>query len=518
MMNKNAHFLLVILGVGIIFLLGGCTKQQTQTADAAGGGIVELSLFLNYSWITDNSSFGGYGTPESRVRKEIEEKTGVRLNITNAKTDDYEQINLLIASNDLPDMVSVDYLSPVYGTLSESDMVTDLMPLIKQYAPDLIDTMGQEYWNYYKSDSGINNFFANCAFSPKSGEKYAAFGGWCPILAGRNDIWEALGEPDISTPEKFKQHLVEVRNKYPNVKPLLVGASNNLGLVAAINSAGLNFFKAGFGIEAFYEKSDGSITTAYNHPEYVNFLTWINELFREGFITREELAGTDDTIRAMQEQGNVYLYVASIRDIELPPAGNPNVIYHAIPPMGKMYCSQQSDLAWVCTFLSKKCKNPDAAIKLLAYLATTEGDRLNQWGQEGVDYEYNENGSPVRTAWYNEITSQPNNRYNAERGFVLSSMNWGDHEWINLNVGEEPPYMHRARMYYQDHYYARLNFLSLNPTGNSMESILLQQCRDYFDETIPKIIMADSRNESISIFNEMKATLNTMGIDRKSVV
>jgi ABC-type glycerol-3-phosphate transport system substrate-binding protein len=87
----------------------------------------------------------------------------------------------------------------------------------------------------------------------------------------------------------------------------------------------LNFFKEGFEIEAFYEKSNGSIATAYNHPENVNFLAWINELFREGFITREELAGTDDNIRAMQKQGNVYLYVAQIRGIELPPAGWPRM-------------------------------------------------------------------------------------------------------------------------------------------------------------------------------------------------
>jgi putative aldouronate transport system substrate-binding protein len=203
MMKRQVRSLWVILIAGIISLSGGCKKQETQAAGGSAGGIVELSLFLNYSWITDNSGYG-FGTPDSRIMKEITEKTGVGLNVTAAKTGDNEQVNILIVSNDLPDLVSVDYLSPVYGTLSESDLVADLMPLIKQYAPEFIDTMGQEYWNFYKFDSGINNFWASCAFSPKSGEKYAAFGGWHPILAGRNDIWEAFGKPDISTPEKFK--------------------------------------------------------------------------------------------------------------------------------------------------------------------------------------------------------------------------------------------------------------------------------------------------------------------------
>jgi hypothetical protein len=91
-------------------------------------------------------------------------------------------------------------------------------------------------------------------------------------------------------------------------------------------------------------------------------------------------------------------------------------------------------------------------------------------------------------------------------------MNWGDHEWVTLNVGEEEPFWHRARVLYQDHFYGRLNFLSLNPSGSITESIIFQQCDDYFKETFPKIIMAGSRNAAISLFNDMKSVLISMGI------
>jgi putative aldouronate transport system substrate-binding protein len=497
-------FLTTVCGT---LLFSGCSKQGSGSgASANTGGIVELTMFLDFSWLPDSFTVWEQG----RVTKEVMEKTGVKLNITRAKTGDHEQLNLLLASDDLPDFIVTDSFSPIAGTLYESDAVADLMPLIKQYAPELIDIMGQEYWNFYKSDSGINNYYANCAFSPKSGEKYAAFGGWCQAFVARQDIWEALGEPDISTPEKLLQHLKDVKTKYPTIKPLLVGAGSLE--IASSAGGGISHWRTDFGIETYYEKSDGSITASYNNPEYVNFITWLNELYRLGFITREELAGTDDSLNAMKEQGNIYLLTASDTFFKYPPAGNPDVMYVAVPPMEKFYGTQQTGIAWCSTFISKKCKNPEAAIKLVSYLASNEGDRLAQWGQEGVDYEFNANGAPVATAWYNEINATPNNSYAIERGTILFSMNWADHEWVTLNIGEEEPFWHRARALYQDHFYGRLNFLSLNPTGSITESIVFQQCNDYFQETLPKIIMAGSRNEAVSLFNEMKNTLTSMGI------
>jgi hypothetical protein len=91
-------------------------------------------------------------------------------------------------------------------------------------------------------------------------------------------------------------------------------------------------------------------------------------------------------------------------------------------------------------------------------------------------------------------------------------MNWADHEWVTLNVGNEQPAIEKARSLYQDHYYGKLNFMSLNPIGSGSETVILQQCEDYFSEMLPRIIMANSRNEAVSLFNQMKAELSRMGI------
>lgn len=45
-------------------------------------------------------------------------------------------------------------------------------------------------------------------------------------------------------------------------------------------------------------------------------------------------------------------------------------------------------------FITKNCKDPEAAIKMIAYLNSEEGRRLALWGREGIDYTLNEKGIP----------------------------------------------------------------------------------------------------------------------------
>jgi putative aldouronate transport system substrate-binding protein len=398
---------------------------------------VELSLFYDVSWIGEAYKIDWEKT---RIGRRLIEKTGVKVNITNARTDDHQQLNMMLASGDLPDIVVVQMGDPTFSVMSESDAVLDYIPLINQYAPELIDTMGQEYWDFYKNSRGVSNFFATCAFAPKSAEKYSAFGGWCGVLAAREDIWNAYGEPDISTPEKLLAHLQDVRNRYPNLKPMLFGPLSNFSL-GVTNQAGLNFFKEGFGVKAYYERPDGSILAEYNDPEWINYIYWLNQLYTQGFLTREELGGGTDQLTSMKEQGNVYMYEGGPEDLRYPPAGNPNLKYTAVPPFDKFMACQQVSLAWFTTFITKNCKNPEAAIKLISYMASTEGDRLVQWGEEGVDWEFDASGAPRYTAWRTDQVQNNQTNYNNERGNALFTMNWSDHEWMALGIVNEEAHL-----------------------------------------------------------------------------
>ena len=484
------------------------TAAQTQSAATAEPVI--LDSFVDISWLFDCYLC----PPESRTGKQVLEKTGVSINLIRAKTDDSSQINLMLASDDLPDLVCVDANNNVFPAIRESGKVMDLMPLIKSYAPEFYDVMGEGYWNFYKSDTGICNYFAYNAFSPNANEKLCAFSYGNGATLARGDIWEAMGaNDDIDTPEKFKAHLIAVREKYPDIKTILFHPSRTLGLDTT--SHGLSFFKSMFGIEGYYETPEGKILAAYNHPEYANFLLWLNGLYRDGFITREDMVRSGESRAALVTSGDLYMYWDSeVATCAYPPVGKPDVMWTAAPAFKTSKIMKGGALFWTATFISSKCKNPEAAMKLMAYCASPEGDRLMGWGQEGIDWEWAANGAPAKTKANIEAhkDSVEGVKWDNERGVIFGFSNWAEQEFQVLSMPNDEPWLKRSRKLYQDYYFYRLNFMGIAPVGSMPENVVLQQCRDYWDEKIPEIIMAESESECLALFEALKKEIANKGI------
>ena len=54
----------------------------------------------------------------------------------------------------------------------------------------------------------------------------------------------------------------------------------------------------------------------------------------------------------------------------------------------------RSNAGWAGVFISKNCKDPEAAIKMIAYMNSSEGQHLAMWGREGTDWTLGDNGMP----------------------------------------------------------------------------------------------------------------------------
>lgn len=56
----------------------------------------------------------------------------------------------------------------------------------------------------------------------------------------------------------------------------------------------------------------------------------------------------------------------------------------------------RANAGWSGMFISKKCKDPEAAIRMIAYMNSEEGQHLALWGREGIEYELGrKRSSPV---------------------------------------------------------------------------------------------------------------------------
>lgn len=320
-----------------------------------------------------------------------------------------------------------------------------------------------------------------------------------------------MGSPELSTTDELMEHLLAVKAAYPDVAPLAPAAAETLSLTTGWS--GLGWWRAAFGVQAYYEEEDGSISGWYNDPNADKVITFINDLYLNGLYTREDFVEDPDAYNKMCESGDIYMKFGHPNDTTLyAPAGNPDVMYIASPMVDDWLACQQENIAWMATFITSNCKDPEAAIKALSWLCSDEGDIVNQWGIEGEDYEYDENGVPNYTDWYYEQTEESLEDYNSNLGRFLGSMNWADHLWTSETVPDEVENLHEAREQAQDHWVGIMNMMSINPNDSSEAAVVFQQCKDAWTAAIPNIIMAESNEEALRLFDELKATLEDMNI------
>ncbi|MCL2479706.1 MAG: extracellular solute-binding protein, partial [Treponema sp.] len=362
-MKKLMVFIFTAFAVSGLFAGGA----QQPAGSSSQPGVVTLTQFVNWTGVPDRYM----SNIDGRIQKIVEQKTGVRVNTTFATAP--EEATLMIASGNIPDLITVWYESAEYYTLAPSKMVIDFMPYVKKDHMDFYNYMGDGFWNFYKSPNGVNNYFPNWAFYPNSGKKYAAVGVWNQVLLQRTDIFKALGSPDLSTPDKFMAHLLDVKAKYPNIKPYLSRPSSSLMFTNNAGS-GLDMFKMMFGIEGYYTAPDGTIKGAYQNPRYVDLMVFLNQMYRNGLLTRDDLANTDENFSANYDKGGFYMTVMDAGAARYPPTAAPDLPYQASQVWDTTTGTQQNAIAGLATFVSSKCKYPDKAIDLIAYLAQEEGD------------------------------------------------------------------------------------------------------------------------------------------------
>ena len=117
-MRKLVSLLLTMAMALGMMALPGAAESADQNQE-----VVELDFFLNITYLNATDF-------EDEIAQGITNATGVKLNMTRAKTGDSEQLNLMMASNDLPDLVCVETASPIRYALRDSGMVQDFAPLI----------------------------------------------------------------------------------------------------------------------------------------------------------------------------------------------------------------------------------------------------------------------------------------------------------------------------------------------------------------------------------------------------
>lgn len=345
---------------------------------------VTLNWYVNYSWFT-----AGWG--QNLVSQKITEDTGVSIDFMVPMGNQEEKINALIASDTLPDIITLGWWEPQLNEMIKKGMVYALNDLADKYDPYFYEVSDPTVVDWYTSDDGNIYSYPCSAYTPQDVEKHKNVGSNQTFLV-RKDIYEAIGSPDMTTQEGFEAAVKKAVQMFPEVngKPLIP-----IGAHAFDESGCVSFDKYLMNFLAVPYEKDGKLYDRYTDPEYLSWLKMFRRLGEEGYLSSDIFVDQRTQMNEKVAEGRYFCMLYQRTDIADQETvlyeNDPNSIYIAVDgpknSHGDDYVLPTNSITgWTVTLISKNCKHPDRAIAFLDYLMSEEGQKMTSLGIEGEMY------------------------------------------------------------------------------------------------------------------------------------
>ena len=362
------------------------TQQQETTQES-----LEPVTFTFYS------ADGLEDTWTDPVAQMITEKTGVTLKMDYPADSNDNRIELMVATGEYPDFV---FAKGSVSTLIRNDALIDMSDLIDEYGPNIKKLYGDEYENlrYSSEDPSI---YQLC--SDKVQEETLETSGTAQLQ------WAVLQENQYRIPytlEEYTQMIRDYMEKYPmiNGKPAIgisIVCSDWHWYTMLSNPSG---YMNGSADNGQWIVDDEKQKVYYKHAAdgQKEYYKWLNEMYNEGILDPEFATQTHEDFVLKVAEGRVLGLLDEEWDytgaeISLRADGQEEHTYAGLPVTidrsVKCPSLKQQNLAvgWGIG-ITKSCKDPVRAVRFLDWLCSDEAQILLNWGIEGVDYYYDENG------------------------------------------------------------------------------------------------------------------------------
>lgn len=494
-MRKKRYLPMLAASLALAGLMGGCgdtglmpagreeEKTESKTAD--------LDWYINFSWFT--TTWG-----KSEVSKAVTDLTGVNVHFLSPKGDESEKLNAMIAADTLPDLVTLEWSAAQNSEMIKNGQVYALNELADQYDPGFYDVLDQDVLDWYKQSDGNLYAYYNSFYTPQDYEENEEIPSNQVFLV-RKDIYEALGEPDMTTPEGFSEAVKRAAELFPEVngEPLIP-----IGADEFTDRGNVSF---GLYLQSFlavpYEK-DGIYYDRNTDPDYLAWLKTFRELAGEGYLKDEIFVDKRLQLKEKFEKGQYFCLLYQSTDIidQQRKLGetNPDCVYIAVEgprnlagddpqlPVGGIY-------GWTATYIPKNCSDPKKALELLKYLISEEGQKMTFLGVEGSMYDMKD-GMPVVRPEVKELLSSDrqayDERYGADNTYWMMQNNVMQMKWKN----ETDPVIRQLQEWTYP-YTIYTSQYSTNFNGDAVLAALEEKQQKIWGDTLPKLLLADSDQE-----------------------
>ncbi|MDR2536745.1 MAG: extracellular solute-binding protein [Treponema sp.] len=515
---------LLVLVVGIamlspaLFASGGSQGSAQGTASSAVAGTadspgwklnaskpVKFQWYINFSWFSRQ-----WG--QSKVSKYITQKTGVDVEFIVPAGNEAERLNAMIAGNTLPDLITLGWWEGQVGLMIDAGLVEPLNVLAEQYDPYFFKVADKNKLGWYTRNDGNVYGYPNASYTSADYEKYKGKLTANETFLVRKDMWEALGKPDMSTPEGFLAALRAAKEKFPTINgqsiiPLSFqefGDTGNTALQAYL----LHFLNIKPEKNGKYESFDLGL----DDPEYVRWLKTFRQAAQEGLIPMDVFVDKRSQIEEKAAQGRYFCMMYQNWDMQAPQnalyARDPNMIYIAIDGP-KNTRSDPPALAgggisgWTITLISKNCKDKARAIQFLSYLISEEGQMDTFFGISGDTYTV-VNGVPTFTPAVKEVNLTDKNKQEIEIGVDYTYWMLMDTAWQGQWPVEYAPSLGQPQLWTRPYVtsYAQYDNLEMQPGSDA--ALIFDEIQRRWGRDLPRLILAKTEAEFDSIWNDFQ--------------
>ena len=449
---------------------------------------ITLDWYINYSW---------YSTPwgDNLVSKTITEETGVNINFITPIGNETEKLNALIASDTLPDLITLGYWEPQVAEMINQDMVYALNDLADTYDAYFWEVTDADVRNWYTQEDGNIYAYPNSATTLADLEENENTGSNQTFLV-RKDIYEALGSPDMSTQEGFRAAVEEAVKLYPTVngKPLIP-----VGAHVFDNEGNVSFDKYLMNFLAVPWEKDGRYYDRYTDEEYLSWLKMFRSLGEEGLLSNDIFVDTRTQMEEKLAEGRYFCMIFQYTDILAQQKHlyetDPDKVYIAVE--GPRNANRDdpklpstSICGWTVTLISKNCKNPERAIAFMDYMLSEHGQKLIYLGVEGKTYDIID-GKPVLKAEVKQLLDTDRTAYDAIYGaddaYWMLQNNCMQQQWMQESTPAEQQLKDWSKKYvvYNGQY-----DISFPP--DSKEAAIDDKITRLWSSTLPKLLLAES--------------------------
>ncbi|MEZ0536446.1 extracellular solute-binding protein [Caldicellulosiruptoraceae bacterium PP1] len=506
-----AIVLLVVFALTIVYI-PAYSSSTTTPAWKKDTKPVTFDWYLNFSWFPNK--WGG-----NMVTDYITKKTGVKINFIVPAGNENEKLNVMIASNTLPDFITLGWWEDAVKKMISAKLVYPLDDLAKKYDPYFFNVANKQRLGWYTQDDGHVYGYPNASYTPSDLDNPNLRITSNQTFDVRKDMYEALGKPDFRKPETFLKALSDAKKKFPTVngQPLIP-----IGFHEFTDVGNYSFESYLWNFLALPRERNGKLYDIVTHPEYLRWLKTFRKAYEMGLIAKDVFVDKRSQMEEKIAQGRYFSMLYQWTDFQAQQKElynkNPNQIYIAVdgPANSKL---EKPKLAgpgisgWTLTMISKNCKNPQRAISFMTYWLSPEGQKDFYLGVKDKMWTV-KNGKEQMLPEVVKLMNTDRTAYDKKYGGELTYWMLGDWPLVSKWQPEEPITSKVLTDWTVGKAVSYAQYDNLNPPADTPEGVIAQKVAMKWGQTLPKLIMAKSDKEFDSIFKSLQDYKAKLGYNK----